>query len=161
MSSIESQWRCFQSQPCRSVYCQLFSLIFYQVKSIQDAIKEKKELFDFMGEEIPMSPTIGYFITMNPGYAGRAELPENLKVTIYLHRRWLIQQQQVLLSSKLAFSIGKRCMTSAKCRCCSVHVPCVSLTCGSSVRSCWWLKASWRPGRFQGYYFWYKLLSIG
>lgn len=50
-----------------------------QVKSIQDAIRDKKKRFNFLGEDVNLFPSVGIFITMNPGYAGRTELPENLK----------------------------------------------------------------------------------
>lgn len=49
------------------------------MKSIQDAIRDKQKKFMFAGVEIRLTPTVGLFITMNPGYAGRTELPENLK----------------------------------------------------------------------------------
>ena len=46
---------------------------------IQDALRTKKDHFMFLGDDIKLVPSVGIFITMNPGYAGRTELPENLK----------------------------------------------------------------------------------
>lgn len=54
-------------------------MVAVQVKCIQDAVRDKKAVFNFMGENIKLKTTVGIFITMNPGYAGRTELPENLK----------------------------------------------------------------------------------
>lgn len=70
-------WGCFDEFNRISV--EVLSVVSVQVKSVLDAIKAKKKKFDFMGEFITLIPTIGMFITMNPGYAGRTELPENLK----------------------------------------------------------------------------------
>ncbi|XP_068619246.1 dynein beta chain, ciliary-like [Battus philenor] len=70
-------WGCFDEFNRISV--EVLSVVSVQVKSVLDAIKAKKKKFDFMGETIALIPTIGMFITMNPGYAGRTELPENLK----------------------------------------------------------------------------------
>lgn len=58
---------------------EVLSVVSVQVKTIQDAIKAKKTMFLFEGVTIRLIHTVGLFITMNPGYAGRTELPENLK----------------------------------------------------------------------------------
>ncbi|CAH1639911.1 unnamed protein product [Spodoptera littoralis] len=70
-------WGCFDEFNRISV--EVLSVVAVQVKSVQDAIRDKKEKFNFMGEIISLTPSVGIFITMNPGYAGRTELPENLK----------------------------------------------------------------------------------
>ncbi|RQM21208.1 hypothetical protein B5M09_003796 [Aphanomyces astaci] len=91
-------WGCFDE--FNRINVEVLSVVATQVKSVLDAISWlavpgnreleyqgvpagtpplKVGLFYFQGKKITLVPTVGFFITMNPGYAGRTELPENLK----------------------------------------------------------------------------------
>lgn len=70
-------WGCFDE--FNRIRIEVLSVVAMQVSSIFNTLASRQKMFLFMDSRIKCLSETGIFITMNPGYAGRTELPDNLK----------------------------------------------------------------------------------
>ncbi|KAK6731031.1 hypothetical protein RB195_007476 [Necator americanus] len=98
-------WGCFDE--FNRLEERMLSAVSQQIQTIQEAVRAGGEMsVDLVGKRLNVNPNIGIFITMNPGYSGRSNLPDNLK---QLFRSLaMTQPDRQLIAQVMLFSQGFR-----------------------------------------------------
>jgi dynein heavy chain 1 len=94
-------WGCFDE--FNRLEERILSAVSQQIQLIQVALKERASDVD-LGKKVLINPDMAIFVTMNPNYAGRSNLPDNLK---QLFRGIaMIQPDRELIAEVMLYSQG-------------------------------------------------------
>jgi len=95
-------WVCFDE--FNRMETRMLSLISQVIISIQSAIRTQATHLQLDEAKIPLEPDCAIFVTLNPGYAGRTELPGTLKAQFRAVS--MVVPDAVLITEILLYSSG-------------------------------------------------------